>query len=151
MRLIAKTDVKIENSSGKIFSVISNMERFGDWFPHVKSIRSIDDKPHGKIGKKYLEVVSVPIRGDKEIEIVVVDSLVNERFVTEGNFSPLFPRMEIQISEDGPNSTLVRWSMYSRSSSLLVKAFLLPLAVKTMQSRADIAAVNLKNLLEKGI
>lgn len=85
------------------------MERFGEWFPAVLSIKSIDELPHGSVGKKYLETVSVPMRGERKIELTVKESVEKERFVTEGNFPPLLPRMEIQINETGENLNHMEW------------------------------------------
>lgn len=149
MTLIARTTIAIKCSSESAFSVVSNMERFGDWFPGVKSIKSINNLPHGEVGKKYLEIVSVPIGGEKEIEITVKESIRFERFVTEGRFLPLLPRMEVVIANSGENEISLQWSMYSRSDSMAVKILLLPLVKKTMQKRANIGSVRLKRLLER--
>jgi hypothetical protein len=148
MTLIAKTETTIKCSAAHAFSVVSNMERFGDWFPSVKSIKSVNDFPHGKVGKKYNEIVSIPLSGDREIEITVKESIKNVLFVTEGQFAPLLPRMEVAITETGENEIFLQWSMYSRSASKAVKMLLLPLAKSTMQKRANIGANKLKGLLE---
>lgn len=148
MKSIAKTETMIQSSAADAFSLLSNMERFSEWFPAVISITSSNDLPHGETGKKYLETVSIPLRGTMKIEITVKESIVNRKFVTEGKFPPLFPRMEISISELSEKEISIKWEMFSRSNSKLVHAMLLPLARKTMQKRADIGAARLKALLE---
>lgn len=148
MKSIAKTETMIQSSAADAYSLLSNMERFGEWFPAVISITSLNDLPHGETGKKYLETVSIPLRGTRKVEITVKESVVNQRFVTEGRLPPLLPRMEISISEISESEISVRWEMFSRSNSKLVHAMLLPLARKTMQKRADIGAARLKALLE---
>lgn len=146
---IAKTETNIQCSASEAFRLISNMERFREWFPAVISIRSVNDLPHGEVGKKYLETVSIPLRGERDIELTVKESTENKRFVTEGKFPPLLPRMEVQINQTGGTEVIVKWAMFSRSKSRVVQFLLLPLAKSIMQKRANIGAANLKALLEK--
>ena len=149
MTLIAQAETLVNCSASHAFSLVSNMERFGDWFPAVKSINSVNDLPHGKVGKKYLETVSVPFRGERQIEITVKEAIKNQRFVTEGQFLPLLPRMEIELTKQSESETVLQWRMYSRSTSKAVKMLLLPLAKGVMQKRAVIGANRLKKLLEQ--
>lgn len=149
MVLIAQTETKVNCSVNHAFSIVSNMERFGDWFPSVISINSLNDLAHGEVGKKYIETVSVPLQGKREIEIEVKESIENQSFVTEGRFPPLLPRMEVEISETAENQTNIKWCMFSRTNSQVVKMLLLPLAKSIMQKRANIGAAQLKALLEQ--
>src|SRR5690606_4594622 len=89
MVLLAKTETRIATSASEAYRLLSNMERFGEWFPEVISITSVNDKCHGEPGKKYLETVSIPLLGERKIELCVTESIENQRFVTEGNLIPL--------------------------------------------------------------
>ena len=148
MILVAKTETRIATSVSEAYQMLSNMERFGEWFPEVISITSANDMQCTEVGKKYLETVAIPLRGERKIELRVVECIDNQRFVTEGNFAPLLPRMEIFIAELNETEILVKWSMFSRNRNKLVQVLLLPLAKRIMQQRADIASVKLKQLLE---
>lgn len=148
MTLIAQTRTNIQCSSEKAFSMISNMERFGEWFPAVLSIQSENELAHCQVGKKYLETVAVPLRGTRLIELTVKESVANQRFVTEGKFPPLLPRMEIEIAEAGNNQITLQWSMFSRNTNRFVIFLLLPLAKTIMQKRANIGVARLKTVLE---
>lgn len=149
MILIADTDVVVDCSIEHAFSVVSNMERFGEWFPEVISIRSVNDLNHGEVNKTYVERVSVPLQGRRSVEIVVKESVPCSRFVTEGRLMPLLPRMEIELTTLNAGKTLIKWRMLSRSRSLFVKLVLLPLAKMVMQKRAEAGVLALKLLLER--
>ncbi|MBU0889666.1 MAG: SRPBCC family protein, partial [Gammaproteobacteria bacterium] len=105
MFLIAETSVCVDCSIEHAFSVVSNMERFGEWFPEVISISSMNDLNHGEVNKTYVELVSVPLQGKRSIEIVVKESVPCSRFVTEGRLFPLLPRMEIELVTQAESKT----------------------------------------------
>ena len=85
MNLISDVKVSINRTNADIFDYVSNMEKFGEWFPGVISITSDDGVAHGEVDKKYLETVKVPLVGLKQISISVVDSQYGHFFVTEGD------------------------------------------------------------------
>ncbi len=149
MTPIAKAEAVANCSAEHAFSIISNMERFKEWFPQVISITSSNQLDHGTIDKAYVERVSVPLRGTQSVEIVVRESLPNRRFVTEGQLVPLLPRMEIDLTRIDDGMTLIKWQMLSRSKSLLVKTLLLPMAKTIVQRRATLGLKRLKALLEE--
>ena len=148
MNLISDVKVSINRTNADIFDYVSNMEKFGEWFPGVISITSDDGVAHGEVDKKYLETVKVPLVGLKQISISVVDSQYGHFFVTEGDFSPLLPRMEIDIKKIDHMSSSVSWRMYSRNNKSIVKVLLLPLAKLIMQKRAEVGIKQLKINLE---
>lgn len=148
MFLLAKTEVRISTKASEAYRILSDMERFGEWFPEVISIISANDMQCNEVGKKYLETVSIPLRGERQIELRVSESIENQRFVTEGDFVPLLPRMEIFIAELSETEILVKWSMFSRNRNKLVQVLILPLAKRIIQQRANIASDRLKQLLE---
>lgn len=148
MNLISEVNILINRENTDVFNYVSNMENFGAWFPSVISIVSNNEEPHGVIGKKYLETVKIPFAGLKKIPISVVDSKQDAFFVTEGDFSPLFPRMEIEIKRIDNASSAMSWRMYSRNNSRMAKMLLLPLAKSVMQKRANVGIKRLKVNLE---
>jgi hypothetical protein len=146
--LLARGSVTVDCSAALAWATVSNMERFGDWFPAVQAVASANALPHGMVGKAYLETVAVPLRGLRQVEITVKEALPAQRFVTEGRLPPLLPRMEIALDAQGPTRTRIDWAMYSRSRSALVRWLLLPLASRTLQRRADSGLARLKTQLE---
>lgn len=148
MILLAKTETRIATAASRAYQLLINMERFGEWFPEVTSIKSVDDMAHGKVGKEYLETVTLPVLGQRKIRLCVAEAIKNQRFVTEGNLVPILPRMDIFIAELSDGEILVKWSMFSRSPNKLVQILLLPSVKRVLQQRADIASVRLKQLLE---
>lgn len=149
MILLAQAETAISATAAQAFHLLSNMERFQAWFPAVVSIESANGLRHGEVGKKYLETVVVPLTGKRKIELTVVDAVENQRFVTEGDFRPLLPRMEISISETEHHQIRVHWAMYSRSTHWAVRLLVLPMAKAVLQKRANVAAKRLKALLEQ--
>lgn len=149
MILLAKTETKIQSSAQEAYQLLVNMERFGEWFPDVITIKSVNELAHGEVGKTYLETVSIPLIGNRKIKLRVAEAIRNQRIVTEGNLIPILPRMDIFIAELNEHEILVKWSMFSRSPNKLVQLLLLPSVKRLMQQRADIASVRLKQLLEQ--
>jgi hypothetical protein len=149
MILLAKTETRVATSASRAYQYLINMERFGEWFPEVISIKSANDMAHGDVGKQYLETVALPIIGHRKIKLCVAEAIKNQRFVTEGNLIPILPRMDIFIAELSDGEILVKWSMFSRSPNKLVQLMLLPSARRILQQRADIASARLKQRLEE--
>jgi len=148
VNLITKASVDINQPISVVFDYVSNMERFENWFPEVISIKSANDMMHGDIGKEYFEKVNIPVRGEKRIKITVKEVEDNKRFVTEGSFPPLLPRMEISLTENNLESCTLNYRMYSRNNNPLVRIFLLPIAKIVMSKRATKGVSNLKYKLE---
>ncbi len=148
MHLITERTADIGCSIETAFAYVSNMERFGEWFPAVRVIHSANDFEHARPGKKYLETVATPLRGERSIMLTVVESELNQRFVTEGAFAPLLPRMEINFRSTGPASCQIRLRMLSRGRGVWLKWLLLPLAQLVMDKRAAIGLARLKKKLE---
>lgn len=148
MYLLAESKADINCSVATAFAFATNMEKFGEWFPAVLSIESTNKLNHGMVGKQYLEVVSIPLRRKQRITLTVVESKQNQHFVTEGAFSPLFPRMEISFSSTGADTCQITWRMFSRNRSTLAKLTILPLAGHVMMKRAVIGVSRLKQKLE---
>lgn len=148
MRDIAEHSVEIHADLTDIFAYMSNMEHFGEWFPGVIAIRSANSQHHGTIGKTYLETIKIPFRHAQEYALEVKESMKNEKFVTEGEVPPLFPRMTIRFTEISPIVSHVAWKMESRSRKVLFNLLFLPLLRHVMAKRAQQGMVNLKHMFE---
>ena len=150
MHLLTEKTVHIQRPALAVFEYVSNMEKFGEWFPGVISIASANGFNHGQPGKEYLETVSVPLRGIRKIKLEVREVRGHTFFATEGRFPPLMPRTEVVLNATGTNSCELTWRMFSRSNSLIVQYTLLPLARRVMGKRAALGVVALKKRLEGG-
>lgn len=146
MHLLASVESRIDCPPARVFALISDMERFADWFPEVLEITGADQLPPATVGKRYLERVRVPLRGERRIEISVKEVEADRRFVTEGRFPPLLPRMEVQLQAEAGGTRLC-WRMYSRGRGWPLRLLLL-LARRTLQRRAERGLERLKELLE---
>tara|TARA_R110000824_G_scaffold85425_3_gene212293 strand:+ start:9935 stop:10426 length:492 start_codon:yes stop_codon:yes gene_type:complete len=118
----------IKSPISEVFDFLANHENYALWYPKVISIESANQLPHGTVGKIYKEAIGLPTGRIQSINITVVESRAPELFVTEGDFAPLHPRMEVRLSEKSARETLLNWSFYSRSQSmigrLLIRMFL---------------------------
>lgn len=148
MRLLTERSATIACSVDAAYRYASNLERFGEWFPGVVRIVSSDGLDHGVVGKEYLETVSVPLRGHRDVRIRVREARKDELFVTEGTLVPLLPRMEIRFRASGPSACSVTWRMLSRNDGWLARAVLVPFASRVVAERATRAMARLKANLE---
>ena len=148
MPKIAERTIEIKNNIDSVFSYVVNMENFGKWFPKVIDIRAENNLAHGQIGKKYMELVKDPIKGNVQMTIEVKESKKNSLFVTHGSYAPLLPQMTVKFSESSPNTTLVHWRMASRNENIVFRLLALPLARIIIGPRTRIGLNNLKYNLE---
>ena len=147
MTPLATAQVHIQRPVELVFGHVIDMQRFAQWFPQVLRIEPADTLPPDEVGKAYLESVKLPLRGVRRIRLTVREVQKERRFVTEGRFPPLMPRMEVGFAErDGGTDLSLR--MFSRSDRLLVKALLLPWAAWVLQRRASLGVARLKAQLE---
>ena len=136
MPLLTEQVVEIRCPAGALFSYVCNMENFASWFPGVLEIQAENSSPHDRSGKVYLEKVKLPTGGIRIIPIKVVEAQAPTRFVTEGKFPPLHPRMEVTIESLTPTVSRLTWSMHSRNDSTIFRFTLLPLFRLIMSRRA---------------
>lgn len=148
MHLLTEKTVEIQCSAGALFAFAANMENFSRWFPGVLAIRAEDNAPHDRVGKAYLEQVRLPAGRTRTIPIRVVEIQKPNRFVTEGQFAPLHPRMTVIIEPLSACSSRLTWSMHSRSDNMLFRYTLLPLFRRVMEQRAAVGVRKLKGLME---
>ncbi len=148
MQLLAEHAVEIACPVDVSFNFACNLDRFGEWFPGVVAIKSANDLEHAVLGKRYLETVSIPLRGKRQVGITVTEAEPNRLLVTEGELPALMPRMEIRFQAINAGSCHVTWRMFSRNTSLIARTVVVPLARGVMRKRAAIGMARLKRRLE---
>ncbi|GHC66243.1 hypothetical protein [Ulvibacter litoralis] len=148
MNTLTVNTVIINLPRKEVYKFATNMENFKLWFPEVIEIKSDNSLEHGIVGKRYMETVKIPLRGESKISLDVVKAEENIVFITEGNFSPLLPRMIMKFSEESSNTTTLTWSMQSRNTNLIFKSLFLPIFKKIIITRAKVGILNLKRILE---
>lgn len=148
MLLLTEQSITIARSVEAAYQYATNLEHFSEWFPGVISIESANTLAHAERGKEYLETMAIPLRGTRKIKIRVKDAQPNKVFVTEGEFPPLKPRMEILFEATGTDSSSVTWRMLSRNEGYLFKTTLLPFFKNVMHKRAAIGIQRLQQKLE---
>lgn len=148
MYQLASASIKVLYPADDTFYYATNLENFASWFPGVINICSEDDLPPCAIGKIYRETVAIPLRGQRSVEIRVVEARPPVLLVTEGTLPGLWPRMEIEVKALEPSLCEVHWRMRSRNQSLLARWTLLPCARSLMQRRAAAGLLKLKTILE---
>ncbi len=123
-----------------VFAFVSNHQNYALWFPGVIEIHSDDSLPHGTVGKTYQETVRLPSGRQKLITIPVVESVPDRRFVTEGRFPPLHPRMEMTLQPAADGGTVLRWRFMSRNRSLIGRMLIRLLVRPALTGRSRVAA-----------
>lgn len=149
MHLLAHFALDAHCAIRDAYDITTDMTRFGEWFPQVLDIRSIDDLPPGTTGKAYLETVRMPLGKPQQIRLQVTDAIPGRFFATEGAFAPLMPRMEIRYAPGAAGHCRISWAMYSRNPHRALRFTLLPLIGLTLRGRATSARTNLGKLLAR--
>ena len=134
----------------EVFDFLSNHENYALWFPDVVSITSVNDLPHGSVGKVYSELLKLPAGRSRNITIEVVESRSPAVFITEGNFPPLHPRMEVRLFEKSARECILNWKFYSRSQSAFGRLIVGALIRKSVAKQSERGLKRLKILLEEG-
>lgn len=150
MHLLAEASIHIQRPALEVFQYVSNMERFGEWFPGVTAIQSSNALPHGQPGKEYLETAYVPLRGNRKIKVLVREVRGHQFFATEGRFPPLLPRMEITLDDTGASTCDLTYRVFSRSNSLITQYTVILIARRVMRKRAALGVATLKRRMEEG-
>jgi hypothetical protein len=134
----------------EVFDFLSNHENYALWFPDVVSITSVNDLPHGSVGKVYSELLKLPAGRSRNITIEVVESRSPAVFITEGNFPPLHPRMEVRLFEKSARESILNWKFYSRSQSAFGRLIVGALIKKSVVKQSERGLKRLKIFLEEG-
>lgn len=148
MRLLSEQKVDISCPVERVYAYATNLERFAEWFPAVLSVVSVNDQAHAEPGKEYLETVKDRNGVERKIKLQVKEARRNALFVSEGEYPPLMPRMEIVFESSDERKCSVTWRMYSRNRSLFARFTWLPLARRIIARRAADGVNRLREKLE---
>ena len=147
MRKLASNKIVINKGVHEVFNFAANLENFAAWFPGVETITPANELDFTKTGKRYKEVFTS--LGSKRKVIVEVKECVSPLcLITESEFRPVLPRMEIRFHELSPDKTEVTWSMFSRNQSITWLIFL-PLAKLVMHTRSRKGLKRLAEILHR--
>ncbi len=149
MHAIELTDarIQIDRPANEVFSYVSDLENFMHWFPEVRTLKASNALPPDAVGRRYLEQVAIPGRGVIAVNIEVVHC-GDHSLVTEGDLEPLLPRMRIDVEAASPSACAVRWRMWSRSESALVRGTVAQLMKLVIRRRARIGLARLRERME---
>lgn len=148
MILLAEKDITFKQTAERLFPYLTNMENYGEWFPGVLAIESVDAQPHASVGKRYKETLTMPT-GEATLLIEVKDSLLNTLLYTEGDLSPMLPAMKMVFDENENQTTTFHLSYYSRNPELTEDDAIIKALRKDLSERLDVAARNLLGIMPR--
>lgn len=145
---LAQQTLQIDRPITQVFSYVTNMENYKNWFPGVDSIRAINNLEHGEVGKQYVETLTLP-NGDVDLMIEVKQIDKNCFFMTQGDLEPLLPQMTINFSETTKKNCVIELSYFSRNSTLKTDDDLITGLATDLSIRANKGLKELKRILER--
>ena len=145
---LAKTSINIAAPIDSIFKYVTNMENYKHWFPGVIDIRSENNLSHGVVGKKYVEILSLP-EGDAELKITVSLSEANKLFLTKGDLAGILPQMKVTFSVNEDRSCQVNLQYHSRNPDLTPVSDIVIALREDLSIRADKGVSKLKAIMEQ--
>lgn len=119
--VLADQTIDIPCPAGEVFAFISNHENYPRWYPGALSVTALDNLPPGALGKAYEETLALPSGRVTAFKIRTVKVQAPELLITEGELSPLFPRMKIRLTAKSPQVTEVRLKFLSRGHSPIAR------------------------------
>ncbi|MDG2528215.1 SRPBCC family protein [Caulobacter endophyticus] len=131
---LADQVIEIARPADEVFAFVANHENYARWYPGALKVVALDDLPHGAPGKAYEETLVLPSGRTTVFTIRTIEVRAPDLFVTEGELSPVFPRMEIRLTSKSPQVTELRLKFLSRSRSFLLR-LLIALLVRGIVSR----------------
>jgi hypothetical protein len=142
MILLTQKSALIQHNTVQLYSYLSNMENYGQWFPGVVNIQSANKQRHATIGKRYSETLIMP-EGDVTLTIEVKQASTNTLFYTEGDLKPVFPAMKMEFQDLGAAGTQFSLSYYSRNPELsdshaMIKALRADLSLRIGQAMSKL-------------
>ncbi len=144
---LAKTSITIASPINVVFKYVSNMENYKHWFPGVVEIKSENNLPHGVVGKKYVETLSLP-SGDTELVIEVDQCDINHLFLTKGDLIGVLPQMTVMFSVNNTKSCHMSLQYYSRCPELTETSDIIIALREDLIVRAKNGVAKLKVILE---
>jgi carbon monoxide dehydrogenase subunit G len=145
---LAKTSITIAAPIDAVFKYVSNMENYKDWFPGVVDIKSSNNLTHGEVGKKYVEILSLP-SGDVELEIEVDQSDINRLFLMKGNLPELLTQMTVAFSVNEEKKCEVNLQYHARNPELTPASDIVIALKEDLSVRANKGVAALKAIMEQ--
>jgi len=148
MDFVAESRVNIDLPLAEVFEYVSDFNNYADWAPGILSMKEVDQIPVDTIGKKYIETLNIPIKGETSIDLVIRHFEKDRLIRFEPALKPLLPRFTLRFTEIGKNMTNVQWLCESRNASPVFKKVLKPVLSKVIQKAGDEQLATLKSLME---
>lgn len=146
--LLVDQTATIRSPINDVYHYVCNHENYANWYPGVISVESVDEMPHGSVGKIYNETLRMPTGRNRLIEIEVKKADAPGLFITEGVFAPLSPRMEIRLSTNHKAETALNLKFFSRNQSSLGR-FIVKCLFRSTLKKQSLAGLNqLKGIIE---
>jgi len=145
---LAKTSITIAARIDTVFEYVSNMENYKHWFPGVVDIKSANNLTHGEVGKKYVEILSLP-SGAVELEIEVDQCDINHLFLTKGNLTGILPQMKVTFFVNEEKSCEVNLQYHSRNPELTPTSDIVIALREDLSIRANKGVAHLKAIMEQ--
>ncbi|WP_420547834.1 SRPBCC family protein [Curvivirga sp.] len=144
MHRLAQESICLNAALPEVFKYVTDLNNFSEWFPEVQEFKETHSSPAGTIGKTYAEKVF--LEGDTATEIIVevVEYVEDEKIVTQAEFNPLLPRMEINFIPVNTTITEIIWNMDSRNEEEDFLRNTLPMMQSIISERANKGLTNLK-------
>ncbi len=140
---IAQISAPIE----QVFSFVSNMENYQQWFPGVIAIQAADSLAVNTPGKTYIETLQLP-DGEMELVITVDQYEANRLFQTKGDLPGLLPQMTVQFSALPAGGCEISLAYHSRNPELTASNEQVIQLREELSIRAKQGLETLSNLLE---
>jgi hypothetical protein len=144
---LADAAIVIDRPPLEVHAYVLDHENYPEWFPDAQNVSSVDDTPHGTVGKRYREKVRVSRRRTTVLTIEVVECEPGRLFATQSRIGPFATRMEIHL-EELPAATRLRWIFLANGRSRLNRLVFRLLAGRGIARRGAKAVANLKRILE---
>ncbi len=145
---LAQIKKSFELPSSRVYQYVVDMENYGNWFPGVIDIRSVDELPPGAVGKRYLEKIEFP-EGPGELTIEVKQAIPNERFVMEGDLPQLLPRMTVDIADTGDDGCRLTLTYESRHPDVAADSAMVDTLHRDLMTRGETALRTLQQILSR--
>lgn len=145
--LLADHAVEIPRAVGEVFAFVSNHENYPRWYPGALTVIALDDLPPGATGKTYEESLALPSGRIAAFIIRTIEVRAPNFLATEGDLSPLFPRMEILLEAKAPLATDVRLKFWSRSRSPVARLFINFLVRRIVNQQTRVGLSRLRAIL----
>ncbi|OZG74443.1 hypothetical protein BTA51_05390 [Hahella sp. CCB-MM4] len=142
MILLAQAEELFRQPTSDLYQYVTNMENYGEWFPGVVEIASLNALEPGEIGKQYVETLELPI-GKAHLTIEVVEAIPGCIFITKGDLQPLLPRMEMRFYPESESECRFQLSYYSRNDGLQETGDIIATLREDLSKRIEKAMKNL--------